>query len=142
MKTTCLKDAYRRSHYAILGAAGNLDEWVTGYNKLLDEQGIGTPTCWSRTTGEDINDYVAAHGEVIDFLASDLVVLTFPLDGLNVAKLAMFMLDMKDRWFDDVIDNMVASGSLEDDWGNVEEDWEELAKELKGGNPEGYSFPL
>nr|AMP56814.1 hypothetical protein [uncultured bacterium] len=115
MKTTCLNDAYQQSHYTILGAGGDLDEWVAGYNKLLTEQGIGTPTCWSQTTGENLNNYAATHGEVTDLFQDDLTVLTFPLDGLHVGKLAMFKLTMEDRWFDDVTDNMTATITPDED---------------------------
>lgn len=32
--------------------------------------------------------------------------LMFPLDGLNVGKLAMFKIRFGVRWFDDIVDNM------------------------------------
>ena len=35
----------------------------------------------------------------------NLTFLAFPLDGLDVGKLAIFKLQMGDRWFDDVVDN-------------------------------------
>ena len=35
----------------------------------------------------------------------DITFLAFPLDGLDIGKLAMFKLKMGDRWFDDIIDN-------------------------------------
>jgi hypothetical protein len=41
-----------------------------------------------------------------EVFASDLTFMFFPLDGLNVGKLAMFKMQMQARWFDDVIDNM------------------------------------
>lgn len=78
MKTTSHKDAYQGSHYTICGAGGDLNEWVEGYNKLLAEEGIGTPTYWAQTTGENINNYAATHGTVTDPFPADLTVLTFP----------------------------------------------------------------
>ena len=68
--------------------------------------GIGTPTTWAQTTGENINNYAATHGTVTDPFPADLTVLTFPLEGLHLGKLALFRLRMEDRWFDDIIDNM------------------------------------
>lgn len=38
---------------------------------------------------------------------NDLKFLAFPLDGLNVGKLAMFKLKMGDRWSDDIIANSI-----------------------------------
>ena len=35
----------------------------------------------------------------------DLTFLCFPLDNLNVGKLAMFTMRMGDSWFDDIVDN-------------------------------------
>lgn len=109
MNATSHQDAYEGSYYTILGAGGDLGEWVADYNKLLAEEGIGTPTSWSKTTGESINNYAATHGEVTDPFKDDLTILTFPLDGLHVGKLALFRLRMEDRWFDDIIDNMVTT---------------------------------
>ena len=106
MKTTSHQDAYQGSHYTICGAGGDLNEWVNGYNKLLAEEGIGTPTTWAQTTGENINNYAATQGEVTDPFPADLTVLTFPLEGLHLGRLALFRLRMEDRWFDDIIDNM------------------------------------
>ncbi|WRS30508.1 hypothetical protein U6G28_02105 [Actinomycetaceae bacterium MB13-C1-2] len=115
METTDYKDAYEGSHYTICGAGGDLDEWVAGYNKMLADQGIGTSTCWSQTAGENINHYAATHGEVTDPFQGDLTVLTLPLHGPYASKLAMFMLTMEDRYFDDVIDNIVNPGSPAED---------------------------
>ena len=44
--------------------------------------------------------------------------MAFPLDGLDVNKLAMFKLQMRDRWFDDIVDNNarreLAAAGMED----------------------------
>ena len=125
MIATSHQDAYQGSHYTICGAGGDLDEWVDGYNKLLAEEGIGTPVCWAQTTGENINNYAATRGTVTDPFQDDLTVLTFPLDGLHVGKLAMFKLTMGDRWFDDVIDNMVTRATPDEDREAPEEGWDE-----------------
>lgn len=31
--------------------------------------------------------------------------LMFPLDGLDISKLAIFRLQARDKWFDDIVDN-------------------------------------
>ena len=107
---TDLKAAYDGSYYTILGAGGDLNDWVEGYEKFLSEEGIGTPTAWFTTTGGRVNKFARLRvgGELIpcDEFADDLVVLLFPLDGLNIGKLAIFKINMNDRWFDDVIQNM------------------------------------
>lgn len=112
MTVTRLKDlskADKGSYYTILGAGGDLQEWVDGLTKMLADEGIGKPTKWFQTTGFDINQYAAKPDgflHVDDAFPPDLVVLMFPLDGLDVGKLAIFKLRMQDRWFDDVVANM------------------------------------
>lgn len=100
-----LSDAERGSYYTILGAGGDLDEWVVGYERLLVEQGIGRPVTWYSTTGAAVNAFTRPT-DPRDRFADDLTILLFPLDGLNVGALAMFKLAMTDRWFDDVVANI------------------------------------
>lgn len=99
------------SFYTICGAGGDLTEWVEGYEKMLAEQEIGKPTEWFQTTGAAVNTFrrTTARGEEVhprDAFQDDLTILLFPLDGLDVGRLAMFRLRMEDRWFDDVLANM------------------------------------
>lgn len=104
-----LQAAYDGSFYTILGAGGEISEWVNGYNGLLAEEEIGEPTDWFRTTGESLNRFAEQGGNEIaprDQFPADLTVLMFSLEALNVGRLAMFKLRMEDRWFDDVIQNM------------------------------------
>ena len=42
---------YEGSYYTIVGCGGDLEEWKNGYNKLLNEHGIGIPTEWIHFTG-------------------------------------------------------------------------------------------
>lgn len=107
-----LSEAYSGSYYFIAGAGGDLNEWVEGYEKLLDESGIGKPTKWLRTTGAKVNEFA---GPTEDPFQNGLICLLFPLDGLKVGKLAIFKIRMEDRWFDDVINNMRPDGNDEDD---------------------------
>ena len=110
IKTADLNIAYDGSYYTILGAGGELAEWTEGYEKSMVKNGIaedGKPIEWFKTTGASINAY-AKPKRARDYFPDDLVVLMFKLDGLNVGKLAMFKMQMQDRWFDDVVDNIRA----------------------------------
>lgn len=95
--------AYRGSYYTILGCGGDIKEWTDGYEKLLKENGIGTPTRWYICNGKDINRKFRLTGD--NAFKNDLTCLFFPIQNLNVGKLAIFKLRMGDRWFDDIIDN-------------------------------------
>jgi hypothetical protein len=98
-----LQKAYDGSFYFIAGCGGDLDEWVTGYEKFLDERDCGKPTAWLQTTGKEVNEFA---GENDNPYQAGLICLMFPLDGMEVGPLAMVKILMQDRWFDDVIDNM------------------------------------
>lgn len=93
------------SFYTIIGAGGDLQEWVDGYNQWLAEEEIGRPIKWFMTTGQQVNEY-ARPSNRDDMFPADLTFLLFPLDGLHVGKLAIFKLTHQDRWFDDVVANM------------------------------------
>jgi hypothetical protein len=93
------------SYYTIVGTGGDLDEWITGYNKLLAEEGIGKPSEWLTFKGEAINSRYNLQGD--NAFKPDTTFLVFPLDGLDVGKLAMFKLRMNDKWFDDLVANSV-----------------------------------
>jgi len=105
LKQANLKEAEAGSFYTIVGAGGDPQEWVDGVEKLLAEEGIGKPVAWFSTTGEAVNNH-ANPPDPKDAFQPDLTFLLFPLDGLHVGKLAMFKLQMEDRWFDDIVDNM------------------------------------
>lgn len=100
-----LSVAMSGSWYTILGVV-NPQEYIDGYEGLLAEEGIGKPEAWYKTTGKDVNLFAGTAVAYDDQFPDDLTILMFPLDGLNVGKLAMFKLRMQDRWFDDIIDNM------------------------------------
>jgi hypothetical protein len=105
-----LKKAYEGSYYFIAGAGGDIQEWVSGYEDLMKQQEIGTPTQWFSTNGATVNGFASQHhGSLIvdsDQFPGDLTCLLFPLSGLNSGKLPLFKVQMQDRWFDDVIQNM------------------------------------
>lgn len=100
-----LQQAEDGSYYTIRGAGGDLSEWVTGLTKVLKEEGIGTPTAWYTTTGRAVNEY-ARPTSPFDAFQDDLVFLLFPLDGLDVGRLALFRIRAGDVWFDDMVQNM------------------------------------
>lgn len=104
-----LEAAYAGSYFTILGAGGDLNEWIEGITDVLAEKGIGAPQGWFTTTGKDINEFAEARGNVAyhQHFQDDLTVLMFKLDGLDGGKLAMFKIIAAARWFDDVVDNMV-----------------------------------
>ena len=105
MEKANLQKAYEGSYYTICGCGGDLKEWTDGYSNLMHEAGIGRPSRFFITKGKDVND---TFGIWADPFPPELKILMFPLDGLNVGKLAMFKLQMGDRWFDDIIDNAKA----------------------------------
>lgn len=94
---------YSGSWYTITGVGGDETEWKDGYQKLLDEQGIGTIKEWVEFTGAEMNTRYGLTGD--NAYPDDLHFLAFPLDGMDVPKLAIFKMRMQDRWFDDIVDN-------------------------------------
>lgn len=102
-----LSVAERGSFYTIRGIGGDLAEWEEGIPKVLREAEIGTPTALYLTTGEAVNAYVGTiPNPERDKFPDDLLLLMFPLDGLNIVKLALFRLMYGDIWFDDMVRKM------------------------------------
>ena len=91
------------SWYTISGVGGDEHEWKNGYQDMLTQAGIGTIKEWVEFSGAAMN----SHYGLTDTNAypDDLHFLAFPLDGLDVGKLAIFKLQMQDRWFDDIVAN-------------------------------------
>lgn len=98
-----LNKLYDGSAYTILGAGGDINEWIEGYTQLLNKEGIGVPAEFILLTGRDMNFMYDLFGDVA--YNDNLSILVFPLEGLNVTKLAVFRLRMEDYWFDDIVDN-------------------------------------
>ena len=107
-----LSTAELGSYYTIAGAGGDLDEWVDGLTGVLVESGIGAPTGWYSTTVAAVNDYAKPNRHQ-DAFKPGLTFLMFPLDGLDVGRLAILRLQQGDRWFDDMVTNM--RGGVESD---------------------------
>ena len=112
MKNVNLNDAYNHSYYTILGAGGDLKEWVDGYERLMEKEGIGKPVAWYTCKGREINERFGFVGD--NAFQNDLTCLFFPLDELHVGKLAMFKLRMGDRWFDDIVQNTLSRQNEEE----------------------------
>lgn len=110
-KTADLTAAYEASFYTICGAGGPLEDWVTGVSEELADAGVGTPAEWFQTTGHEVNEFASTRGTVTNPFKEDLTILMFPLTGLKGGKLAIFKLMAGDRWFDDIVDNMAADES-------------------------------
>ena len=101
--TALFREMHDGSWYTIRGAGGDLNDWITGYEGLMDKAGIGRPVHWVTFHGSDMNRELGLTGS--NRYQSDLTFLAFPLDGLNIGKLAAFRLKMEDVWFDDMMEN-------------------------------------
>lgn len=112
-----IEQAYDGWYYTILGAGGDLNEWMEGLQGIFEEEGIGKVKQWYHTTGKVLNDKWDLTGN--NRFKNNLSILMFDYEGMNVPKLAMFKLRAGDRWFTDIIDNSVRFSHPERD-GEVE----------------------
>lgn len=98
------------SYYTIRGAGGDLSDYARHVAEFLVGQQVGDPTSWWTTSGAHVNEYARrVHGAEIhpdDLFPADLTFLMFPLDGLDVGRLAVQRVVLRDVWFDDMIANM------------------------------------
>ena len=90
-----------RSWYTIVGCGGDLQNWVDGYTKELQDAGIGTPTKWVQFTGAMMNVEYELTGN--NAYKDALAFLAFPTDGFDIAKLAIFKMTHGDHWFDEIV---------------------------------------
>lgn len=98
-----LDRAYKESWYTITGAGGDIEEWKTGYANMMRDRKIGVPKEWIHFTGKEMNEKYELEGDVR--YQDDLNFLAFSLDGLDINRLSFFKIRMRDRWFDDIVDN-------------------------------------
>lgn len=94
---------YKGSAYTVTGAGGPLEDWMIQITKALEEGEIGTPKEFYTFKGKQMNENYSLSGNTA--YKDDITFLSFPLDNLDVGKLAMFKIRMQDRWFDDIVDN-------------------------------------
>jgi len=97
-----LKELEQGNYYTILGVDSATD-YENGYKKLLYKEGIGQPERWVYFNGQQMNAQYQLIGE--QAYPEDLGFLAFPLNGLDLGKLAIFRLRMGDSWFKDIVDN-------------------------------------
>ena len=102
-KKELFEKAYKGSYYTIIGVADE-KEYKEGYQKIFDEQKIGKIKKWYSFTGKEFNDYYEPVGT--DRFRDGVHFLAFPLESLNVNKLAILKLQLGDRWFDDIVNNL------------------------------------
>lgn len=107
-----LDELYNQSAYTITGAGGELKEWFEGYQEILTEKQIGSIEKWYVFSGKDMNLKYNLTGN--NRYKNDLTFIAFPLNGLDVGKLAILKLQMGDRWFDDIVDNNLFNEENED----------------------------
>jgi len=103
INSSMLDTLYNDSWYTIEGAGGDLNDWVNGYQEMFDKENIGTIQEFVTFSGKDMNEYYELSGR--NRYPDNFTFLAFPLNGLNMSKLAIFKLRMGDRWFDDIVDN-------------------------------------
>lgn len=105
-----LAQAQAGSYYAIAGAGGPLGDYIAAVETFLETEGVGTPQEWFTTQGYEVNEYarITKRREILpnDKFPPGLTFLLFPLDGLDIGRLAVIKLQMGDRWFDDMVENM------------------------------------
>lgn len=100
-----IQQAYDGWYYTILGAGGDINEWMNGLQEIFDKEGIGKVHQWYHTTGKVLNNRWDLTGD--NRFKNDLSILMFDYKGMDVPKLAIFKLRAGDRWFTDIIDNSV-----------------------------------
>lgn len=104
-----LKEAYNGSYYTITGCGGDLSEWKKGYQDILNQEEIGAISKWIEFTGKEMNEEFELQGN--DIYPDDLHFLAFSLDKLHIGKLSMLKLRMGDRWFDDIVNNLIENNN-------------------------------
>ena len=103
---------YDGSYCTMIGA-GSTDghkDWFDGINKALKEDKIGQIKTLYVFKGKDMDNFFGLTGD--NRYQDDLTFICFPLDGLDIGRLAMFKLKSELRWFDDICDNLSTSHPL------------------------------
>ena len=102
-----LRVATEREHYVVLGV-DDPSTWAHGYDVLLRDAEIGEPSCYFLTTGAEINHFAGVMYGSHRMLPPGLTVMMFPIEGLDVSRLATFRLrqGLRDKWFSDLIASM------------------------------------
>lgn len=96
-------ELYDSSAFTVLGAGGELEEWMNAINEMLKSEEIGHVEEFYTFKGSQMNEKYHLTGN--NAYNNDLTFLAFKLKGLNINKLAIFKLNFGARWFDDIVDN-------------------------------------
>lgn len=103
---TKLRELENASAFTIEGAGGDLNEWCAGLNEMLEQRGMGQVKEFYTFSGQLMNETYGLTGS--NRYSDDLTFLSFPLDNLDIGKLAMFKMKFGARWLDDIVDNNAA----------------------------------
>lgn len=96
-------EMYKDWWYTISGCGGDLEEWKAEYQKMLDQEAVGTIREWVNFYGKDMNEYYNLTGT--NRYPAHYTFLAFPTDGLDLVALAVIKMGRGDRWFTDIVDN-------------------------------------
>lgn len=97
------EEMYQNSFYTIVGAGGDINDWKRQIQSMLNLNNIGHVRKWIAFTGDEMNKHY--HLTDDNAYPDDLHFLAFSPEGLNIGKLAAFRMQMRDRWFDDIVAN-------------------------------------
>lgn len=98
-----LDELVKASAFTIIGAGGDLKEWMGGINEMLGTLKIGQVKQFYTFKGKLMNDMYKLTGD--NRYDDDLTFLSFKFDKLNVGKLAIFKIKFGARWLDDIVAN-------------------------------------
>lgn len=88
--------------YTISGCGGDIEDWKSGYQKFLDEEGAGTIKEWVKFYGKDLNAYCGLTGDTA--YPALYKYLAFPTEGLDLAALNVIKKGRGDKWFSEVLE--------------------------------------
>lgn len=103
-----IKEVYNNSYSTILGAGGDLQEWVNGITEWMKENNFGEMSNIVTFKGKDVNKIWDLKDN--NKLPNDLTILAWSNDKIDLNKYCISRMQMGIRWFDDIIDNSIAKG--------------------------------
>lgn len=101
-----IKELYDNSYSTILGAGGDLQEWVDGITNWMKENNFGEMSNIVTFKGKDVNDLYNLEGD--NRFKDDLTILAWSNDKIDMGRYCIPRMQMGIRWFDDIIDNSLA----------------------------------
>jgi len=91
------------SAFTVSGAGGNINDWAIGLKKMLKDKNIGHVDIFYTWTGKFMNETYKLSGKVA--YPDNFVFIAFPIEGMDIGKLAIFKMEFGARWLDDIVDN-------------------------------------